>query len=140
MVALQVRQALNAAQSSLGSTAPASVADCLASIASPSIDDLAQSAEESYKDALDHYDGLMVSTLPGPAAESRKTSAMVGKMIAAFGAKELSVALQNKPVAGQTPKDFQDMINDLAGTVATADPTRLPNVPYTLPPPAATPQ
>jgi predicted nucleic acid-binding Zn-ribbon protein len=140
MIAIQVRQALTAAQAALGTQAPPSVADCLASIASPSVDDLAQSAEESYKDALDQYDGLMVATMPGPAAESRKTSAMVGKMIAAFGAKELSVALENKPVAGQTPKDFQDMINDLAKSVADVDPTRLPDVPYTLPPPSATPQ
>jgi predicted nucleic acid-binding Zn-ribbon protein len=140
MVAIQVRQALTAAQTALGSQAPQSLADCLTAISSPSVDDLAQSAEESFKDALDHYDGLMVSTMPGPAAASRKTSAMVGKMIAAFGAKELSIALENKPVAGQTPKDFQDMINDLAGTVSADDPTRLPDVPYTLPPPTATPQ
>jgi hypothetical protein len=139
MIAIQAKQALTAAQTTLGAQAPAAIADGLTAIASPSVDDLAQLSEDSFKNALDHYDNLMVQTLPGPGAASRKTAAMVGKMIAAFGAKQLSLALENKPIAGQTPKELQDTINDLATNVSDADPTRLPAIAYTItsPPPAA---
>jgi hypothetical protein len=136
MIAIQAKEALTAAQAVLGAQAPAAVADCLTALASPSVEDLAQTSEDSYKSAMDHYDNLMVQTLPGPAAASRKTAAMVGKMIASFGAKQLSLAQDSKPIAGQTPKELQSSINDLAKQVAEADATRLPAIPYTITPDA----
>ena len=132
MISIQARQALSSAQASLGADAPAAIADCLASIASPSVDDLSQSAEDAFKNAMDHYDGQMTQMLPGPAAQSRKAAAMVGKMLTVFGAKQLSMALADKPVAGQSPKELQGVIDDLATNLAAVDPTRLPAIPYTL--------
>jgi hypothetical protein len=122
----------------LGDQAPPSVADCLASLASPSVDDLSQAAEDLFKNAMDHYDNITNQTLPGPAAQSRKVAAMVGKMITVYGAEQLSAAQGQKPVAGNSPKELQGLIDDAATQIAAIDPARLPAIPYTIsatPPP-----
>lgn len=131
MIANQINQALGQIKDALGPDAPAAVDQCLAANASPAVSDLAALADEQFKNALDHYDSLaQVSSGPG------KTAAMVGKMIAAFGAKQLSLVLGGKPVADQTPDALQSTINDMAKNVADSDPTMLPAIPYTI---AATP-
>ena len=61
-------------------------------------------------------------------------------MIAAYGAKQLSLAQGNKPVAGgKTPDDLQGIINDQATQISAVDPAMLPAIPYTITPPPATP-
>jgi hypothetical protein len=140
MIASQVKSAMTAAQTALGSDAPAAIADCLAAVASPSSDDLALLADEQFKNAMDDFDNQNIQTLQNPGAEDRKTMALVGKMISAYGARQLSLSMSAKPVAGRTPKELQDMIDDLANQVAQRDPSALPAIPYTLAPPAATPQ
>jgi hypothetical protein len=136
LIALQARQALGAAQATLGSAAPAAIADCQTAIATPSIDDFTQLAEDQFKDVFDNYDRLSAQPLPGTPTVSRKIAAKVGKMLAVYSAKQLSLALQSKPIGGQTPKDMQATIDDLAKDVSDADPSRLPAIPYTI---AATP-
>jgi hypothetical protein len=144
MIALQLKESLTAAQAAFGSNAPAAIADCLSATASPSVDDFAALATDQFREALEHFDSLTTQTLPGMGAQSRKTAAKAGKMIAAFGAEQLSLALGNRPVAGgNTPHDLQSMINDLARDVAQENSTMLPNVPYSLAAPpagAGTPQ
>jgi chromosome segregation ATPase len=137
LIALQARQALSAALASLGSGAPPAIADCQTAIATPSVDDLTQLAEDQFKELFDNYDGLAVQSLPGAATNSRKIAAKVGKMIAVYSAKQLSLALQNKPIAGQTPKELQDTIDGLAKEVSDDDVTRLPAIPFTIAPPPA---
>jgi len=137
MVANQLKQALTSAQEALGTDSPAAIADCLS--ATPSVDTIANQADEQFALALDGLEAQGTQTLPGPAAQSRKLSALVGKMIAAYGAKQLSLAWGNHPVTGKTPDDLQAMIDDLAKQVSDIDASNLPAIPYTIavPPPAA---
>jgi hypothetical protein len=135
MMANQLKQALGWAKDALGSGTPAAVDQCIAATSTPSVSDLAALANEQFKNALDHYDSIAQTSM-GPSGDARKTEAMVGKMITAFGAKQLSLVLGGKAVAEQTPDALQTMINGLAKNVSDQDPTMLPAIPYTI---AATP-
>jgi|GEM_PF-5311556 len=141
ILGIQLRAALAVTQAALGSLTPPSVGTCLTAANTPSVDELSGSAEEQFKLALDHFDSQTSQTfnIPGGGSESRKTAAMAGKMVTAFGARQLSLALSNKPIAGQTPQDLQATINDLAKQITDADPSAMPAVPYTLAPPTTAP-
>ncbi|MGA2232842.1 MAG: hypothetical protein ABSH22_18230, partial [Tepidisphaeraceae bacterium] len=137
LISIQAKQALDAAQAALGDSAPKTIADCLQSIASPSASDLAQLAEERFQDALDHFTALTNQTSTGPGAKMRKTAALSGEMLTAFGAKQLSLALGGKPVAGgKTPQDLQTTIDNAAKDVSDQDASMLPAIPYTIAVPA----
>ena len=124
-----VKKTLEGLEASLGGDAPASIQDALA--AAPKVEETAQLADERFKDALDHYQNLIaVQASPGVGSEGRKNAAMAGKMVAAFGAKQLSHALNDRPVVGLKASDFQGMIDDVANQLATSkDPALLPRHP-----------
>jgi hypothetical protein len=140
MVANQIKQSLSLAQAALGSDAPAALADCLTAAGTPSIDDLAALAEERFKDAMDHYQNQIdTQAIPGRGGDVRKTAAMAGNMITAYGAKQLSLALGGKPINGQTPADLQTTIDGIANDLSARDAGALPPIPYTIAPPATAP-
>ena len=136
ILANQAMQTFAAAHAALGADTPQSVQDAQDTIATPSVDDLASQADQYFTAALEHFDNPQ--TVPGPAADARTNAALAGKMITAYDAKNLALAL-NKNVAGKTPDQLQADINSAAGTLASADPALLPAIPYTLPPGGATP-
>jgi hypothetical protein len=137
LIAIQAHQALTAAQDALDGQAPAAIADCLQSIASPSVADLTVLARERFEDALPLFDALTSQTSSGPAPQMRKTAALEGKMLTAFGARQLSLALSNIPIGGQTPQELQATIDDLAKQISLQDSSMLPAIPYTIAPDAA---
>jgi hypothetical protein len=140
MVGAAATSTMQAAQAALGSDAPSTIADCVTAISSPSVDDLFKSAYDRFEQAMNLYDNEKIQALRGPGGEARKTMALSGKMLAAFGAKQLSLAMADKPVVGMTPTDLQGVIDDLANQLVARDPMRLPAIPYTLAPPTTNPQ
>ncbi|HUB24046.1 MAG TPA: hypothetical protein VL992_01360 [Tepidisphaeraceae bacterium] len=140
MIGAAATSTMQAAQAALGSDAPTTIADCITAIGTPSVDDLFKSAYDRFEQAMNLFDNEKIQALRGPGAEGRKTMALSGKMVAAFAAKQLSIAMANKPVVGMTPADLQGVIDDLANQLVARDPTKLPAVPYTLAPPSTNPQ
>ena len=77
MIAVAVKGTAQAAQTALGDDTPASVADCLNSVSSPSIEDLTASAEQPLTQSMQLFDEENMQVLGRPSRRIAKDDGLI---------------------------------------------------------------